>query len=315
MVATFGKIKIPSRYNRFTKSGFRSHKSHFRSGSDNGSSSSSYSSSLSSSRSDGFDEEDNSSHDEILSGLAIKNNICRNSRFVLNATSPVAGTNDGTIEPNLRANSHQSVETLSSNGAEQNRPLSPWKKSRSRNRIIEDLKDVQSSIHRNVVDWEKEENIDKLWKEYAPQYQRSRFKQYMKTIMKNYAERKGPFNAASSEKPTSQGRWEDSASKKRIIKELTDHRSPIHQLVTDWEKEENLDALWKEYAHGYQRSQFKSYMQTIMKNFRAKKGDFKDTWYATKDGNHSKGYSLLRQLMLNNEIGEVSTSFAFTPLS
>jgi len=51
-----------------------------------------------------------------------------------------------------------------------------------------------------------------------------------------------------------------------------------------------------------------------MLNYWAKKGPFKDTWYAKKDGSHSKGYSLLYQLMMNNDISAmpvVQVSFSF----
>ena len=49
-----------------------------------------------------------------------------------------------------------------------------------------------------------------------------------------------------------------------------------------------------------------------MKNFRLKKGEFKDTWYAKKDGNHSKEYSLLYKLMVNDNIVDVSTTIDCT---
>ena len=45
-----------------------------------------------------------------------------------------------------------------------------------------------------------------------------------------------------------------------------------------------------------------------MKNFRAKKGEFKERWYATKNGSNSVEYSLLYTLMVNDDIAGVSTS-------
>ena len=66
-----------------------------------------------------------------------------------------------------------------------NRPLSPWTNSSSKARIIDDLKNNKSSIHALVGSgWEA--NLDDLWKHYDPQYQRSKFKGYMTTIMNHY---------------------------------------------------------------------------------------------------------------------------------
>ena len=184
--------------------------------------------------------------------------------------------------------------------------LPPWTKSCSRKCIIDDLKNDQSSIHALASVWEA--NIDELWKQYAPQYQRGKFKGYMTTIMHNYNAKKGPFKVKSGD-PTSL--WEESSSRKRIIKDLKDYKSSIHKLVQDLEKKKNLDKIWTEYAPQYQRGKFKGYMDTIMKNYRAKKGPFKDTWYSKTDGINSKGYSLLYQLMVNNDIGDVSSNSVF----
>ena len=143
----------------------------------------------------------------------------------------------------------------------------------------------------------RKHRIDVLWQRYAHRYQRNKFKGYMKTIMNNY-------NAKKSHDPCSLVPWEESSSRKRIIKDLKDYKSSLHKQVKDLEK--NLENIWKEYAPQYQRSKFKGYMDTIMLNYWAKKGPFKDTWYAKKDGSHSKGYSLLYQLMMNNDISAVS---------
>ncbi len=124
---------------------------------------------------------------------------------------------------------------------------------------------------------------------------------------------KGDFNVkaqTSDSRPLSP--WEKSNSRKRVISDLRDYRSTIHAIVKDWEKKENLDQLWQEYGSQYQRSKFKGYMETIMKNFRAKKGEFKDTWYAKKGGNHSKEYSLLYKLMVMDDIVDVSRSIDCT---
>ena len=228
---------------------------------------------------------------EIQPCNAFGNNIKSHSRFVFKA--------QGEETPDSAPPSLHNADTPASNS---NRPLSPWKKSCTKQRIIEDLKNDSSSIHKLVQDdWE--ENLDVLWQRYAHRYQRNKFKGYMKTIMNNYNAKKGPFNSKSHD-PCSLVPWEESSSRKRIIKDLKDYKSSLHKQVKDLEK--NLENIWKEYAPQYQRSKFKGYMDTIMLNYWAKKGPFKDTWYAKKDGSHSKGYSLLYQLMMNNDISAVS---------
>jgi hypothetical protein len=206
----------------------------------------------------------------------------------------------------------EAPQELSPSLHDSNRPLSPWTNCSSKARIIQDLKNDKSSIHALIASgWET--NLDKLWKKYAPRYQRSKFKGYMKTIISNYSAKKGAFkDNFTSTDPCSSLSWDKSNSRKRIISDLKDYRSSIHGLVKDWEKKQNLEKLWQEYAPQFQRCKFKGYMETIMKNFRAKKGEFKDTWSAKKDGNHSKEYSLLYKLMMKNDIVGVSTTIDCT---
>ena len=69
--------------------------------------------------------------------------------------------------------------------------------------------------------------------------------------------------------------WKDSESKARIIEDLKNDNSSIHELIApNWES--NLDALWKKYAHRYQRSRFRGYMKTIIESHKEKKGPFKN---------------------------------------
>ena len=246
--------------------------------------------------SDSDDDSDNNKEENHQSGVLISRLIQSHSRFVCNDEKEKA--------PQEQTSSH-----------DLNRPLSPWKISSSKARIIEDLKNDQSSIHALASGWET--NLDELWKKYAPQYPRSKFKGYMKTMMRNFSAKKGVFRDGCNinNHPTSDqcsSSWDKSNSRKRIIEDLMDYRSSIHRLVKDWEKKENLDELWQEYAPGYQRSKFKGYMGTIMSNFRAKKGEFKERWYATNNGNPSKEYSLLLALMVHGDIDGVSRTNAFT---
>ena len=67
-------------------------------------------------------------------------------------------------------------------------PLSPWNdKCKAKQKIITAMKNKESPIH-NMLD-----DMEKLRQNYAPRYKLSKFKGYMKTIMKNYNEKKGPF--------------------------------------------------------------------------------------------------------------------------
>ena len=250
---------------------------------------------LSSSSSSEQDSSDSDSDSEdglaipIQTGSAINERIESHSRFVFRRAD--------------FETQHLALSASTSNAL--NQPLSPWRNSSSKKRIIDDLKNDQSSIHRIAREWEK--NIDILWEEYAHQYQRSRFKGYMKTIMTNFHAKKGPFEVTTSNVPSLSTPWEESSSRKRIIDDLKNHKSPIHELVKDWRK--NLGCIWKEYAPEYQRSKFKGYLETIIHNFTAKKGPFKDRWYKKKDGVPSRGYSLLYQLMMNSDIDNVSLLF------
>ena len=243
-------------------------------------------------------DEDGVNTKSYQSGAAIRRSIRMHNQFKYN--------NDG----------KETFEEPLSSSHDTNRPLSPWKNSSSKARIIDDLKNNNSSIHTLVgLDWEA--NLDELWKQYAPRYERTKFRGYMKTIMKNYSEKKGPFKGdCNAQVPTnvscSLSPWEESKGRKRLISELKNYRSTIHALVQDWEKKENLDRLWQDYGSQYQRSKFRGYMETIMKNFRAKKGEFKDSWYAKKDGIHSKEYSLLYKLMVKDDIGDVSRTIDCT---
>ena len=84
-------------------------------------------------------------------------------------------------------------------------PLSPWNdKCKSKQKIITALKDKESPIHK-ILD-----KINDIHRLYAPRYQLNRFKGYMKTIMKNYNQKKGPFKSemepwATRKKIKSQG--------------------------------------------------------------------------------------------------------------
>ena len=250
-------------------------------------------SSSSDSSNDSDDEdEDPGNINEYMSGDAIKREIQSHSRLQI-----YDNENETPQEPSTQSSS---------------RPLPAWKDSESKARIIENLKNENSSIHALIAPaWES--NLDALWKKYAPQYQRSKFRGYMKTILESYKEKKGPFkngyvNAVHSSDSPTLAAWDKSKSRKRIVEDLMDYRSTIHELIEDWEKEENLTKLWQEYASEYQLSKFRGYMKTIMKNFRAKKGEFKERWYATKNGCNSVEYSLLYTLMVNDDIAGVSTS-------
>jgi hypothetical protein len=68
-----------------------------------------------------------------------------------------------------------------------------------------------------------------LWKEYAPGYQRSKFKGYMNTIMENYKAKKGVFKEGfvyvDSSDSTPLTSWDKSISRMRIVKDLLDYRS------------------------------------------------------------------------------------------
>ena len=157
---------------------------------------------------------------ENQSGAAISRSIRNHSQFKYN--------DDG----------KESLQEPSASSHDTNGPLSPWTKSNSKARIIDDLKNNNSSIHALVgSDWEA--NLDELWKQYAPRYQRSKFKGYMKTIMDNYSAKKGAFKegfvAVNSSDSPSLTSWEKSNSRKRIISDLRDYRSTIHALVKDWE--------------------------------------------------------------------------------
>ena len=254
--------------------------------------------STSSSNDSDSDSDEDAAVKENQSGTAISRSIRLHNQFKYN--------NDG----------KETLQEPPISSHETSRPLSPWKSSCSKARIIDDLKNNKSSIHALIGSgWEA--NLDQLWKHYAPRYQRSKFKGYMKTIMDNYKAKKNMFKegyvaVTNSSDPPSLTSWDKSNNRKRVISDLRDYRSTIHTLVQDWEKEENLNQLWQEYGSQYQRSKFKGYMETIMKNFRAKKGEFKDTWYAKKGGNHSKEYSLLYKLMVMDDIVDVSRSIECT---
>lgn len=70
-------------------------------------------------------------------------------------------------------------------------PLPKWNDANEHKQIIiEDLKDSESHIH-TIIDDMKE-----VHKKYGSRYQFSKFKGYMKTIMKNYDQKKGPFKDA-----------------------------------------------------------------------------------------------------------------------
>jgi len=248
-------------------------------------------SSTSSSIVDSDSDEDVDNNKENQSGATISRVIRSHSLFTL-----------------LNDEEKEAPQELSPSLHDSNRPLSPWTNCSSKALIIQDLKNDKSSIHALIASgWET--NLDELWKKYAPRYQRSKFKGYMKTIMSNYSAKKGAFkDNFTSTDPCSPLSWDKSNSRKRIISDLKDYRSSIHGLVKDWEKKQNLEKLWQEYAPQYQRRKFKGYMETIMKNFRAKKGEFKDTWSAKKDGNRSKEYSLLYKLMMKNDIVGMSVA-------
>ncbi len=116
-----------------------------------------------------------------------------------------------------------------------NRPLSPWKNSSSKARIIDDLKNNKSCIHALIGSgWEA--NLDQLWQHYAPGYQRSKFKGYMKTIMDSYNAKKGAFKGdfnvkvqTSDSCPLSP--WEKSNSRKRVINYMSYQQISTHGII------------------------------------------------------------------------------------
>ena len=241
---------------------------------------------------DSFREKDSVDNDERMTGNAIKRSIRNHSRFQLNG------------DDEEETASQTATSTHNSSGR-----LPPWTSSQCKKRIIIDLKNDESSIHGLVAtNWHY--NLDKLWKKYAPEYQRSKFKGYMNTIMESYKAKKGVFKEGyvyvDSSDPTPLTSWDKSSNRKRIVKDLRDYRSSIHGLVKDWEKDDNLKKLWQEYAPEYQLSKFKGYMKTLMQNFNAKKGEFKSRWYAKTNGRNSDEYELLCTLFMNGDIAGVS---------
>jgi hypothetical protein len=241
---------------------------------------------------DSVSEQDSVDNEERMTGDAIKRSIRNHSRFQLN------GDDEEDTASQKSTSTHNS-----------SRPLSPWKNSKCKKRIIRDLMNDESSIHGLVAEnWQH--NLDSLWKKYAPEYQRSRFKGYMNSIMESYKAKKGVFKEGfvyvDSSDPTPLTSWDKSSSRKRIVKDLLDYRSSIHGLVKDWEKKDNLKKLWQEYASEYQLSKFKEYMKTLMKNFNAKKGEFKSRWYVKTNGRNSDEYELLYTLFMNGDVADVS---------
>lgn len=70
-------------------------------------------------------------------------------------------------------------------------PLPKWDDANKyKQKIIEDLKDSESHIHTII------EDMKAIHMKYGSRYQFSKFKGYMKTIMKNYDKKKGPFKDA-----------------------------------------------------------------------------------------------------------------------
>lgn len=89
-----------------------------------------------------------------------------------------------------RANDENDDGSASSLRSNEDRPLSPWgDKCRSKQKIVEELKREASDIHFFIPDDPTDFNnvaFQEIHKRYAPRYQLSRFKGYMKSILKNF---------------------------------------------------------------------------------------------------------------------------------
>ena len=121
-----------------------------------------------------------------------------------NDTSAARSNNNernNTIQTRTPSQGNQDINTnQNDNEDNDNRPPSPWAQSKSKQRIIDELKDSASDIHLLIGDYDDKDfnnvNFVRILQKYAGNnYKRGLFRENMKRILRHFRHKTGPFKA------------------------------------------------------------------------------------------------------------------------
>lgn len=164
---------------------------------------------------------------------------------------------------------HHHVDTINTANNDAGGPPSPWKSSKAKLRIIDELKSEASDIHLFIGTFTTSDfsnvNINEMHKRYAGKYKKSRFRENVKRILRHYLMKTGPF-APETVEP-----WYTS------VKNVSKAYSMLYMLYMDSNKSRvissmPIEQLWESHPEfqNYDLEKFKTY-NTNMKALTSKK--------------------------------------------